>query len=332
MIEPARAEVVDALAARSPGATLTALAGDASTRRFFRWMHPDGTTQIVMDYGAPFRPPSDDQVLTELLAEAGLPVAAIAFTEPDAGFLVVEDLGLYSLEDCVIGRVEHAAPLAELYRQAIGWAARLADVGTEALARSARADGPALDAARFRFEMDFFREHYLGARPGARDPALVERLRELADRAARATPRVLCHRDFHSRNLVLRRDGGLGIVDIQDAQWGPEGYDLASLLFDPYADLPEDARRTGLRRYAEMRGPDLPETFDEAFRWLATQRLIKALGTFGYQFRERGSRRYLDSVPAALRGLDALRLELGPDGRDLFDALERARYAAPLDA
>ena len=90
-----------------------------------------------------------------------------------------------------------------------------------------------MDSDRFRFEMGFSLEHFaaghLGLTPSA---TLRTELESLADAAAEAMPRVLCHRDYHSRNLMVLDSGELAMVDLQDAQWGAEGYDLASLMFD----------------------------------------------------------------------------------------------------
>ena len=88
--------------------------------------------------------------------------------------------------------------------------------------------------------MEFFLEHFADRFTELKiDSRLPAALTRLADRAAEAPHRVLCHRDFHSRNLMVTEDGSLAMVDIQDARWGPDSYDLASLLRDAYVDIPE---------------------------------------------------------------------------------------------
>ena len=121
-------------------------------------------------------------------------------------------------------------------------AAEIANRGTPVLKDSERAEGPALDAERFRFEMDYFLEHYVRGLRGIENPPeeLTGALHALADRAADTPRRVLCHRDYHSRNLMVAADGSLAMVDIQDARWGPDTYDLASLLHDGYIEFDED--------------------------------------------------------------------------------------------
>jgi aminoglycoside/choline kinase family phosphotransferase len=169
-------------------------------------------------------------------------------------------------------------------------AADIATRGTRSLSESDRATGPALDAERFRFEMRFFLEHYvvgfLAAPPPPR--ATEEALERLADEVA-THPRVMCHRDYHSRNIMVRGDETLAMVDIQDARWGPDTYDIASLLRDAYVDLDEREVEEEFGRYVRSLTPgrDL-EHLRRRFHLVSTQRMIKALGTFGYQIARLG--------------------------------------------
>lgn len=302
-----RAEAASALHALHAGARWRPLAGDASTRRFFRVFLRAGGTRVLMDYGRPFEGDTDDVRLAAIFREAELPVAAIEAVVPDPGFLVLSDLGDRMLEGALKGARDPSA-VEGLYAKAVDLAVAIAVRGTRALRRSARAAGPALDAARFRYEMDFFVEHYargLHGRPGLpRD--LAPTLHDLAERAA-STPRVLCHRDFHSRNLMVLRDGSLAMVDIQDARWGPDTYDLASLLRDAYADIDEELVVALVERYrASLPDPPEPAPFRRRFDIIAAQRMIKALGTFGYQAHVLGRRRYLDAIPRTIERLERL--------------------------
>lgn len=307
-----RAEVRRYLRESLPGATVVPLAGDASTRRFYRVALPDGSTRVLMDYGAPFSGDTDDLRLNRVFRAAEVPVATILDRSPETGCLLLEDLGDRTLEaELGRGRSGQAAPGApELLERAVRLAARIAERGTVELERSDRARGPALDAERFRFEMDYFLEHFAGGLRGRVriPPRLGEELHALADRAARTPRRVLCHRDFHSRNLLLREDGGLAVVDIQDARWGPDTYDLASLLRDAYVEIDERWIEPLIELYVSSLGsPPEPEPFRRRFETVAAQRMIKALGTFGYQTAVRGSDRYLD---AARRTIGRLRRAL----------------------
>jgi len=276
-----------------------------------------------MDYGEPFEGETDDVRLSRVFGAAGLPVARIFELVPDPGCLIQEDLGDLTVARAVL---EEPAQLPRLLERAVTLAVEVAVRGTPALAQSERAVGPALDAARFRFEMDFFLEHYVSGllereRPV---PELRSKLHRLADRAAESPRKALCHRDFHSRNLMLPPGGGLAMVDIQDARWGPDTYDLASLLYDAYVDIPDDLRDRGRESFrAALPDPPPRPGFESRLRLVATQRMIKALGTFGYQASTRGRRGYLSSVPRTLARLETLLPDLGGDFR-LFESFQAA--------
>jgi len=286
------------------------LAGDASTRRFFRLVRrkeTGGGTWILMDYGAPFQGETDDMILTRLFQAAGLPVPGIVSAWPDHGLLVLEDAGQRSLEEALAGDSERSS---DLYAQVVGLAADIAVRGTPILEASSRSRSPCLDADRFRFEMEYFLEHYYcgleGRTPGG--PAF-ERLRtglfDLADQAAAVRPLVLCHRDYHSRNLVLSPEGSLAMVDIQDARHGPLGYDLASLLWNPYSPIHPPTRKEMIGLFCEKIGLSDPD-FGHSLEILALQRMIKALGTFGYQIGRLGKGRYRSAVPVTLKEIEQL--------------------------
>jgi aminoglycoside/choline kinase family phosphotransferase len=330
MKEGPRDGILRFLESRCPGATLQALAGDASTRRFFRALLAEDGSRVLMDYGAPFEGETDDQRMARVFAAAGLPVARILDAAPEYGCLLLEDLGDRMLEAALLEATATGAGPDEpppLLGAAVDLAARIADRGTPALERSERRDGPVLDEERFVFEMEFFLEHYAGALRGLRRPSpeLRRELHELA-RAAATTPRkVLCHRDFHSRNLMVLEEGGLAMVDIQDARWGPDSYDLASLLRDAYVEIPERWVEPLIGRYLDaLEAPPRRDAFRARFHRVAAQRMIKALGTFGYQTARRGSERYLDAAERTVRRLRAvlpLREETRPLGELLADLL-----------
>jgi aminoglycoside/choline kinase family phosphotransferase len=277
-----------------PGANVERLAGDASTRIFYRIRPADGESLILMDYGEPFTEETDDMALARLFGEAGLPVAAILDASPEHGCLLMEDLGERSLESLIA-----AEPDPSHLRAAVLLAAEVAERGTPVLERSDRATGPVLDEQRFRFEMDFFIEHYLeGLLRIAKPPAeLCGELHDLASLAARSPRKVFCHRDFHSRNLMVRPDGSLAMVDIQDARWGPDSYDLASLLRDAYVVIEESWIESLIDIYLEaLSKPPERGPFRQRLDIVSAQRMIKALGTFGYQSSVIGSRRYEEAL------------------------------------
>jgi aminoglycoside/choline kinase family phosphotransferase len=302
ILRPVLATTLDRL---FPGARHQTLVADASTRRFHRLFLPRGATVVVMDYGSPFEGESDDVRLARIFEQAGLPVAHVLHILPEAGALVVEDLGDDTFETALINAAAGRRPSRdELYRSAVRMAADIATRGTDALMRSERARGPALDHERFLFEMKFFLEHYVGSFLGRPEtaPAVREAVEALA--MAASHPRVMCHRDFHSRNIMVREDGALAMVDIQDGRWGPDTYDLASLLCDAYVDL-GDGEAADLFDHYRRQLPRTPELDGLRARYdvVAAQRMIKALGTFGYQIAVLGRDRYRSAVPRTVERL-----------------------------
>ncbi len=259
-----------------------------------------------MDYGGPFAGATDDMVMTEILGEAGLPVARVLEACGPAGCLLLEDLGDRTLQSVLTELGAAARPLLE---RAVVLAAEVARRGTPVLTRSARVAGPALDATRFRYEMDFFLEHYvqgLLGREHARE-GLRPALHALATAAAQTPNRVLCHRDFHSRNLLVLDDGSLAMVDIQDARWGPDSYDLASLLRDAYVDIHESWIDSLVDLYLVAAGSgEAPGSFRSRFDVVSCQRMIKALGTFGFLRNSPSADRYLSAVPRTVARLRRL--------------------------
>jgi N-acetylmuramate 1-kinase len=120
--------------------------------------------------------------------------------------------------------------------------------------------------------------------------------RELA-----SEPRVLCHRDYHSRNLMFHMDR-LYVIDFQDARMGPDTYDLVSLLRDSYVDLPEHTVSELIAYFLALKGQTGTEReFRERFHRMALQRNLKALGTFGYQTTTRRNPVYIQYIPRTLR-------------------------------
>ncbi|HZN54315.1 MAG TPA: phosphotransferase [Candidatus Polarisedimenticolaceae bacterium] len=294
-----RPELAAALATLYADARVETLPGDASARRFHRLFLDDGGSRIVMDYGAPFVDETDDVRLARIFERGALPVARVLDVLPDAGAIVLEDLGDTTLEVAVArDGSERRADRGALYRDAVRLAVAIGARGTAALSASERGSGPALDEERFRFEMDFFLRHYVTDYLGRKDdrPGLRDALYGLA-RDAAAHPRVLCHRDYHSRNIMVRSDGSLAMVDIQDARWGPDTYDLASLLRDAYVDLDEREADDLFGLYWTLL-PGRPDRRAMRFRFELTsaQRMIKALGTFGYQVAGLGRSRYREAL------------------------------------
>jgi len=184
----------------------------------------------------------------------------------------------------------------------------------------------AFDEALYRWEQDYFFEHCLGAALREQlDAASVARLRgsgawgEIAAELA-AWPRRLVHRDFQSQNILIHH-GRAMLIDFQGLREGLPEYDLASLLYDPYVRL-SSTERTELWEFYQTLAPAVPVT-RRRLTLCALQRLVQALGAYGFLGLQRNKPAFLTHIPAALESLLALEVDgLGPQ---LAEVLAPAR-------
>jgi N-acetylmuramate 1-kinase len=274
------------------------LAGDASTRAYFRVAYPTGQTVIVMLQAIPGA--DEEAAFIELhgfLESRGLPVPSILAYSKEESALVLQDLGDELLESVV----ENARrdDISRFYAEAVDLLVRMRSA-TELPDPGCRAYSLAFDEEKLMQEMHFFLEHFVvGFARLQPSPAAVKALESffltICQTLARE-PRIFTHRDFHARNLILH-EGRLFMIDFQDARMGPAQYDLASLLRDSYISLPEDLVEGLISRYTDSVGDSDPIRFRYVFDIMSLQRNIKALGTFGYQSWVRNSDRYLSAIP-----------------------------------
>jgi aminoglycoside/choline kinase family phosphotransferase len=301
------------------GARVVPLTGDASDRRYLRVHPPGGAPFVVAVHSAPFDPDTLPFLnVARLFAAMPVPVPAVLDHAGDLGVLALEDLGDVTLQ-AHLGS-EPIRRHDALYREAVSYIDRIQRRGRDLASTAFTPYGIAFDVDKLTWEMNFFLKHFLvGYRSAVLTPAehgqfTQESAGIVAELAAE--PRVLCHRDYHSRNLMVGRDR-LCIIDFQDARLGPDTYDLVSLLRDAYVDL-APAAVTDLIAYflalqeREREAADFRRRFD----LMAVQRTLKALGTFGHQAAVRGNPVYLQYIP---RTLATLRETLQGDAR--FDGL-----------
>jgi len=288
--------------------TVLALTGDASDRRYFRVLLKDGESIVLalhagaIDFeGMPF------VSVARLLATVPLPVPRILHHSNALGVIALQDLGDVTLQ-AHLGASTHAEHSA-LYREAVSFIAQLQLRGELLASDDYPCYRSAFDIEKLTWELDFFVNHFLVAYRGldvspALRAVLAEEWAEIAEELA-SDERVLCHRDFHSRNLMLP-GGSLFIIDFQDARMGPDTYDLVSLLRDSYVDL--GARQVeeltayflSLRYGERTVTAQLAAEFARRFDLMALQRNLKALGTFGYQTVARGNSVYIQYIPRTL--------------------------------
>ena len=280
------------------------LTGDASDRRYFRVLRPNAESIVLSLHSAPFDFDTLPFVnVARLLSRMPVPIPEVLGHADDLGVLALQDLGDVTLQAHLgaASPAEHAA----LYRDSVALIATLQRRGSELKSPEHLPYGIAFDIEKLTWEMDFFIKHFLEAYRGvvlsgeARD-ALRQEFGALV-RTLAGEPRVLCHRDYHSRNLMLH-DDELYIIDFQDARMGPDTYDLVSLLRDSYVDLAEQTVDDLIAYFLALKGQTAGAgEFRHRFDLMALQRNLKALGTFGYQTTARRNPVYIQYIPRTLR-------------------------------
>lgn len=234
------------------------------------------------------------------LAGLGVRVPAVLADRPDRCLALLEDVGDRTLREAV-GSAP-ARELRRLYRAVLNQVARWHDIGTRRARQQRLTLMPPFSKALYRWERQLFATHFLG--PLARcAPAESRRiLRELAGVAARLNraPAVLLHRDLQSSNILLKK-GRPVFIDFQGMRFGPAAYDLASLLCDPYVELPPALQDELLEYYTARRPKDLSAT--SLFWPAAVERLVQALGAFGRLSVQPGLGSFAEFIPPALRML-----------------------------
>jgi aminoglycoside/choline kinase family phosphotransferase len=287
-------------------ARVVPLTGDASDRRYYRVI-PSGPASDAPFVLALHAGPIDFATLpfanvAELLRLIPLPVPAVLGHSDPLGIVALQDLGDVTLQAHLGAATpnEHAA----LYRQAVALIELLQRRGAELRADRYMPYRIAFDAEKLTWELDFFVKHFMegyrGAALSAADrTALGEEWSAIVAELA-AEPRVLCHRDYHSRNLMLC-DCSLYIIDFQDARMGPDTYDLASLLRDSYVDITDRDLDDLIAYFLALTGVADAVAFRRRFDLMALQRNLKALGTFGYQTTARRNPVYIQYIPRTLR-------------------------------
>ncbi|MEX0733107.1 MAG: phosphotransferase [Steroidobacteraceae bacterium] len=273
---------------------------DASFRRYFR-VHRGGGTQIAMD-----APPERENLdawlrVARMLAATGVHVPPVIAVDAEQGFVLIGDLG----RQHYLEALGNGADPEPLYADAID-ALVLMQSGDPASA----AELPPYDHELLHRELELFSEwftaRHLGLSPDATERRAVADAFDWLSEEALAQPKVLVHRDYHSRNLLVRPEGNPGIVDFQDAVHGPVSYDLVSLLKDCYVVWPRKQMLAWLDRYrtrAAAAGLDVGASRDVFLQWfdhMGLQRHLKVLGIFSRLWHRDGKPGYLADLPRVL--------------------------------
>jgi len=276
-----------------PPATLTAASSDASFRRYFRW-EGEGRSFVVMDATPPQENCKPFVDIAFLLAKSGINVPKIYAEDLERGFLLLNDLGNKTYLDVIDGEnadaLFHDALQALLAFQQLPMVAPL----------------PSYDVALLRRELELFPEWYVKRELGIEfDSTQQQQWQQVSDLlidSALAQPKVLVHRDYMPRNLMLSEPNP-GVLDFQDAVYGPVTYDVTCLFKDAFLNWPEERVRGWLESYWQQATalnipvqPDF-EDFLRASDLMGVQRHLKVIGIFARICHRDGKPRYLADVP-----------------------------------
>ncbi len=280
-----------------------------SDRKFYRIQFSPAQSIVLLKYTGEHAENLRYVEIAEFLAAHEIHAPKIYFHDPAEGLIWLEDLGQRDLWSY---RAESWEVRRGLYESALGEVAKLHRVSAADSAEIRRVLPAQFDTELYRWEQHYFFEHCLGQHFGLgaeplRELQQLPALHAIAERLA-SFPRVLVHRDFQSQNLIVR-EGEAFLIDFQGMRPGLAEYDLASLLYDPYVSLTskERAELVGFYvRTAESHDLDLPEKL----RLCALQRLLQALGAYGYLGLVRGNKAFLEHIPAALRSLGEVLAEI----------------------
>lgn len=288
--------------------TLAPASADASFRRYFRVSFDDGSpSRIVMD-----APPAHEDCrpwlhVAELFRGAGAHVPDVLAHDLEQGFLLLSDLGSTTYLSALKAQ-DDPQRATRLYADALGSLAAIQ-------VASRPGELPEYDRALLLREMMLFPEWYIARHKDAtlsdKESTALQATFERILAVNLAEPKVFVHRDFHSRNLMLLqpadgRGANPGVIDFQDAVYGPITYDLVSLFKDAYIRWDEEFVLDLLVRYWETaKKLGLPVRDDFAdfhrdFEWMGVQRHIKVLGIFARLYHRDGKDGYLADMPLVM--------------------------------
>lgn len=277
--------------------SLRVASADASFRRYLRVDAASGEQRIVMD-----APPDKEDCasfvrVAQLMHEAGLRVPQVLAWDQAQGFMLLTDLGDHTMMSQL--NAQDSAAAAPFYKQAI-----------QSLVRWQKASRPGVlapyDEALLMREMQLFRDWYVGQHRGlvldsAQSETLQQAFATIAAHNLRA-PTVYVHRDYMARNLMLG-EPDLGVLDFQDAVYGPITYDIASLMRDAFISWDEEFVLDITVRYwqaAQAAGLPVGSDFGEFYRgveWMGLQRHLKVAGIFARLTLRDGKPKYLADAP-----------------------------------
>ena len=274
-----------------------------SDRKFYRIRCSPNQTLILVKYNLEREENQHYVQIAKFLDAHVIRVPKIYFHDATEGLIWIEDLGE---RDLFSYRGESWLVRRAFYELALDQIGALHGL-PESACIEIKEDLPAeFNAELYVWEQNYFFENCLGRYFAIDNIKLVSlpALNQIAEHLDRL-PRVLVHRDFQSQNIIMR-NGQAHVIDFQGMRPGLAEYDLASLLYDPYVDLTEEERAELITYYREQqvkKGITIDGDFDSRLRQCAMQRLMQALGAYGFLGLVKGHKHFLKYVPAAMESL-----------------------------
>lgn len=310
---------------------ITPIQKGGSGRRFYRVHNTSEQKLILVKYNLERKENAYYVEIARFLEANDIRAPKIYYHDPEEGLIWIEDLG----EDDLFGhRHESWLVRRSLYESALDQGAKLHRI-PESDSADIRTKLPAeFNADLYLWEQSYFLKNCLGRyfrmdharlRELASLPVLNDMAGELAE-----LPRVLVHRDFQSQNIIVR-NGLAYLIDFQGMRPGLAEYSVASLLYDPYVTLSEEERDQLISYYIERQkefGWNVGSQFVEMLPWCAIQRLMQALGAYGYLGMVKKYDAFLQYIPTALASLSEFLVtqpQLAPIAEAVDEALEMTR-------
>lgn len=285
----------------SAGFRVESLAGDASFRRYHRiyFKLAEDTDGREISYLLMDAPPQKESVdlflaIADVMSEA-VNVPDILAKDVARGFLLLQDFGTVEFAHLIKPDSDNN----DIYHQALTTLRDIQSIDVQ--------DDKVLpyDNDKFATEMDLFTEWFLPYIGERMSDELWENLKNAVIADVQTQPKVLVHRDYHSRNLMQDKNSDkLGVIDFQDALIGPYTYDLVSLVRDAYIDVDENWVNAQIRHFYDLIEPDVSlMDFTKEVNVMGVQRHLKVLGIFIRLYQRDGKDRYLANIPKVMQDL-----------------------------
>ena len=282
------------------------LAGDASNRKYFRIVHAEESWVLMM--WEPFNPEGYPFLsVLQHFAKNGVHVPKVVGMSPQEGLVLLEDLGDLTLERR-FWENQNQETVGFFYKMALDEIVKIHGKATQNKS-NCTAFGIQFDTEKLLWELNYGKDNLiLGVLKAELTPKVQDELQKIflnICETLHKEPKVICHRDYHSRNLMIKLDK-MFVIDFQDARMGPIQYDLVSLFRDSYVELEDETVSRLMDYYLDKSKEFLPkdfsrEHFDKIYELQSLQRCFKACGSFASFYHQRGDKRYLKYLTPTLK-------------------------------